>query len=203
MFFSSKERDYLFITIMLLLVIFPAFLGYSIDKNGKRIVMIASLAAIASIGRLAFFMLPQFKPVLAIVIISSVTLGSYEGFLVGALTGFLSNFYFGQGPWTVWQMFCFGLVGFLAGLLFQKKRPGVIGICLYGFLVTMIVYGGIMNFYSAMMLFHHITKGTLLASYASGIPFDFIHAVSTVVFLGICYQPFCKKIERIKLKYEL
>lgn len=65
-------------------------------------------------------MLPQFKPVAAIVIISGVAFGGETGFLVGAITAFVSNFFFGQGPWTPWQMFSFGIIGFLAGIMFQK-----------------------------------------------------------------------------------
>ena len=62
----------------------------------------------------------QFKPVVAIVVIAGVCLGKESGFLVGAMTAFVSNFIFGQGPWTPWQMFCWGLLGFLAGLIFNK-----------------------------------------------------------------------------------
>ena len=71
-------------------------------------------------GRVAFFFLPQFKPVCAIVVIAGACFGGESGFLVGAVAGFVSNFFFGQGPYTPWQMFCFGIVGFVAGLLFHK-----------------------------------------------------------------------------------
>jgi len=83
------------------------------------------------LGRAAFFMVPQFKPILALVILAGLTLGSPAGFMTGAMTAFVSNFFFGQGPWTPWQMAALGLVGFLAGLLAEKKvlngnRRGVI-----------------------------------------------------------------------------
>lgn len=61
--------------------------------------------------------LPNFKPCSAIIIITAVAFGPEAGFLTGALTAFVSNFIFGQGPWTPWQMFTWGLVGFLAGIL--------------------------------------------------------------------------------------
>jgi hypothetical protein len=90
-------------------------------------VIIAVLCGIAVAGRAAFFMLPQFKPVVAIVIIAGASLGAESGFIVGALSGFVSNFIFGQGPWTPWQMFAFGMIGFIAGLLFCKLAAAIGG----------------------------------------------------------------------------
>lgn len=78
------------------------------------------LIAVATAGRAAFFMLPNFKPVLAIVIISGAALGKESGFLVGAMSAFVSNFLFGQGPWTPWQMIAMAVVGYLAGLIFHR-----------------------------------------------------------------------------------
>ena len=69
---------------------------------------------------MVFAPFPQFKPVAAMVIITGVTLGGESGFLVGAIGAFVSNFYFSQGPWTPWQMFSFGIIGFVAGVIFQK-----------------------------------------------------------------------------------
>ena len=94
-----------------------------------------------------FPVLPQFKPVAAIVIISGVAFGGETGFLVGAITAFVSNFFFGQGPWTPWQMFSFGIIGFLAGIMFQKGilRKTKTDMCVFGFLVTFVIYGGIID----------------------------------------------------------
>ena len=78
--------------------------------QAREVLLIAVMAAIAVVGRMAFFMLPQFKPVTAIVIITGISLGAEAGFLTGAVAGFVSNFFFGQGPWTPWQMFAFGII---------------------------------------------------------------------------------------------
>ena len=112
------------------------------------------MCAIAVAGRTAFFMLPQFKPVVAIVIISGVAFGGEAGFLVGAVTGLVSNMFFGQGPWTPWQMFVFGIIGFLAGVLFRKGflRRNPISLSIFGGLATFFIYGGIMNPASVLML---------------------------------------------------
>ena len=106
------DRKYYFISVAILIdTMLPFIMVFEHRKPKVReIILICSLSAIAVIGRMAFFMLPQFKPVVAIVIISAICLGPESGFLVGALSGFVSNFFFGQGPWTPWQMFSFGII---------------------------------------------------------------------------------------------
>jgi energy-coupling factor transport system substrate-specific component len=89
--------------------------------RAREIVVLAVMTALAVAGRAAFFMLPQFKPVAAIVIITGIALGAESGFLVGVLAAFTSNFIFGQGPWTPFQMVAFGFVGLIAGLLFHRR----------------------------------------------------------------------------------
>lgn len=180
----------------------PFFLDYSAKSvTSRKLVLLASLAAIATIGRIAFYMIPQFKPVLAIVILSAVIIGPYDGFIVGALTALVSNFYFGQGPWTVWQMFCFGIVGFTAGYLFRKVTISRLSLSIYGLLSAVIIYGGIINFGSIVMYSGALTKKSLLAAYAAGFPFDLIHGISTFIFLFLIYRPFTEKLTRIKMKY--
>jgi energy-coupling factor transport system substrate-specific component len=93
--------------------------------RAREVVVLVVMTALAVAGRAAFFMLPQFKPVAAIVIITGVALGAQSGFLVGALAAFISNFIFGQGPWTPFQMLAFGLVGLVAGLLFNRNGRGM------------------------------------------------------------------------------
>ena len=150
-------------------------------------------------------MIPEFKPVAAIVIVSAICLGPESGFLVGALAGFVSNFFFGQGPWTPWQMFSYGIVGFLAGLLYRKKilRPNKASICIFGALATFVVYGGLMNLYSVLTLTTAVTKESVVATYLAGIPFDLVHAGSTALFLFLIGKPMVKKINRIRVKYGL
>ncbi|MGG3839860.1 ECF transporter S component [Paenibacillus thiaminolyticus] len=205
--FILQDRKYYFISLLIILyTMLPFAMVFEQRKpQAREIIVIAVLAAIAVAGRAAFFMLPQFKPVVAIVIISGVSLGAEAGFLVGALAGFVSNFFFGQGPWTPWQMFCFGIIGFLAGILFQKgllpkkKLP----FCLFGGLSTFFIYGGIINIGSLMMFTPSFSWKALLATYASGFWFDLVHAIATVFFLFILARPMLEKLDRIKRKYGL
>lgn len=111
--FVLNDRKYYFISLLIVIyTMIPFAMVFENRKpQARELIVIAVLAAIAVAGRAAFFMLPQFKPVVAIVIIAGVSLGAEAGFLVGAVAGFVSNFFFGQGPWTPWQMFCFGIIG--------------------------------------------------------------------------------------------
>ena len=200
-------RKYLICSLIVIVAaMLPFFMMFEGRKPKAREIMVISvLAAIGVAGRAAFFMVPSFKPVAAIVILTGVSFGGEAGFLVGCLIMMLSNMFMGQGPWTPWQMFSFGIIGFLAGILYQKgilkarKRD----LCIYGFLSVFLIYGGIMNPASVLMSYGYITKSSLIAYYISGAPVDLVHAVSTVIFLWLLSRPLLEKLERIKVKYGL
>ncbi|MGI6751132.1 MAG: ECF transporter S component [Anaerovoracaceae bacterium] len=201
------DRKYYFISLLILLEAMLPF-AYRFEKSkpgARKIVTIAVLCAIGVAARAAFFMIPQFKPVVAVVIIAGLSLGRETGFYVGSLTAFLSNFFFGQGPWTPWQMFALGIVGFLAGVMELKglSDKGIGSICLFGFLATFFVYGGLMNSASILIFQGHPTWGMFLTAYLYGIPFDLIHAISTAIILYFIADPMLEKLNRIKVKYGL
>ena len=172
--------------------------------KARELIVISVLCAIAVAGRAAFFMLPQFKPVVALVIIAGVCFGGETGFLVGSVTGFVSNFFFGQGPWTPWQMFAMGILGFLAGVIFRKDMPltkkKIIGLCVFGFLSVVIFYGGIMNPASVIMYQDNVNVEMIIAACGMGLPFDVIYGASTAVFLLIGAKPILEKLGRVKKK---
>lgn len=199
------DRKYFVISLAIAVYcMLPFFLIFEGRKpQARELLTIAVLVAIAVAGRAAFFMVPSFKPVVAVTIISAVCFGAESGFLVGALSMLSSNMLFGQGPWTLWQMFAAGIIGFLAGILFQKGwlKARKISLCIYGFLATVFIYGGIMNPASLVMTSYAITKRNLLAIYMSGLPVDLVHASATVIFLWVASKPMIEKLERIKVKY--
>lgn len=205
--FFLKDKKYYFISLLIILeTMIPIFLTFEKRKpQAREAVVISVLCAVGVAGRAAFATLPQFKPVAAIVIISGICLGGETGFIIGAVTGFVSNFLFGQGPWTPWQMFSFGIIGFLTGILFQKGllQKSKTQLCIFGFLITLVVYGGIMNPASVLLWQTNPTFEMILSSYIMGLPFDLIHAFSTAFFLWFAAEPMCEKLERIKLKYGL
>ncbi|MHC1693805.1 MAG: ATP-binding cassette domain-containing protein [Eubacteriales bacterium] len=201
------DRKFMFISLMIILeTMLPFFLLFEKRKpQARELVIIAVLCALGVAGRTAFFMLPQVKPVIAIVVISAVAFGGETGFLVGAVTAFVSNMFMGQGPWTPWQMYAFGIIGFLAGVL---HRIGILDrgravLCTFGGLSALIIYGGIMNPASVLMFQPDPTWEMIALSYLQGIPFDIIHAAATVVFLWLIAGPMLEKLDRVKIKYGL
>lgn len=201
------DQKYLFISLLVLLeCMLPFFLVFEGRKpKARELVLIAVLCALAIAGRSVFAALPQVKPVLALVIISGVALGGETGFIVGAVTMLVSNIYFGQGAWTPWQMFAAGLIGLLAGVLFQKgllsRNRGAL--CLFGIVSAVIIYGGLMNFSSLVLSHAVINIETVIAFCVQGLPFDLIHAISTAVFLFFLSEPMLEKLDRVKTKYGL
>ena len=185
----------------------PFFLVFESRKpKARELVTIAVLCAIGVAGRSAFFMFPQFKPMMALVIISGVAFGGETGFLVGAVTMLASNVLFSQGPWTPWQMFSMGIIGFLAGILFRKGllRRSRGSLATFGAFAAVVIYGGIMNPASAIMYSAaSLNWKVILAYYVSGLPMDLVHAAATVIFLLIAAEPMLEKLDRIKVKYGL
>lgn len=206
-FYFLGDRKYYFVSLLVILeTMIPFFMVFESGKpKARELIVISVLCAIGVAGRYAFFMLPQFKPVAAIVIIAGICFGGETGFLVGAVTGFVSNFLFGQGPWTPWQMFAFGIIGFIAGILFKKGflRKTKSSLAIFGFFATLIIYGGIVNPASVIMWQKKITWEMIASAYAMGIWFDLIHSLSTGFFLWFISEPMIEKLERIKIKYGL
>ncbi|MBP3446775.1 MAG: ATP-binding cassette domain-containing protein [Clostridia bacterium] len=203
--------DNRYYNVIALLVLFECMLPFFLVFEGRRpkareLVLIAVLCAIGVAGRGMFFMLPQVKPVLALTIIAGVAFGGETGFLVGAITMLASNMLFSQGPWTPWQMFATGIIGFLAGVLFKSDRlnRSRASLAVFGVLAALIIYGTIMNTSSAFMFSSQsITLKTLAAYYAVGFPMDIVHAVGTAIFILLAAEPMLEKLERIKIKYGL
>lgn len=206
--------------ILLALAIF-AFRFEGKKPRTREVVVLAVMTTLAVCGRTAFFMVPQFKPMAALVIITGVSLGAESGFLVGTLSAFVSNFIFGQGPWTPFQMLGFGIIGLLAGLIFYRKQASaktnresialhrraqrwcIFAICAFGGLATFCIYGPIADMAALIMFSQTINKESALLILASGVPFNAIHAISTVIFLFFLTQPMMEKLERVKVKYAL
>lgn len=115
---ANFDQTALLTLVVVLVSIGIFFASYEASRPRLRDIMpTVVLAALAAAGRILFAPIPDFKPVSAIAIIAGVAFGRKSGFMVGALAALASNFFFGQGPWTPWQMYAWGLVGYGAGLL--------------------------------------------------------------------------------------
>ena len=199
------DRSYYAVSLLMVLeAMLPFFLTFEGRKpRARELVVTAVLCALGVAGRAAFFMLPQCKPVLALTILAGAALGGETGFLVGAVTMLVSNILFSQGPWTPWQMLGMGLCGFLAGLVFHRgglprKREAL---CAYGAVSAFLVYGILLNAYSALLATGALTWQSLAVYCASGFAMDVVQAGSTAVFLWFFTEPMLDKLERGKIKY--
>lgn len=199
------DRKYYFISLLLIAeLLFPFFLSFEKRKPPAReLALLAALSALGVAGRAAFFMLPEFKPVAALVITVGICFGSEYGCIVGALSAFLSNFFFGQGPWTPWQMFAFALLGFLAGAVYsaRKKRPSRIRVTLFGFLTVLVLYGVLLDTSTVLMTTAYPTLSAFVATFAAGFPVNLLHASATALFLFFLFEPFADKFDRIRVTY--
>lgn len=177
------------------LLLFAA--GYERKQTGsRRMVITAVMITLSVVGRF----IPFFKPVTALTVITAVWLGGEAGFLVGSMSALISNFYFGQGPWTPFQMFAWGLIGLIAGLLSAPLKKHRWLMVLYG-LVSGIVYSFIMDIWTVLWYSSGFTAELYLSSLVAAIPHAVLYSVSNAVFLWLLAKPFGEKLERIKVKY--
>jgi energy-coupling factor transport system substrate-specific component len=174
--------------------------------EAREIVLLAILAAIASLGRIPFASIPSVQPTTFIIMMSGLVFGAESGFMIGLVAALASNMILGQGPWTPWQMAAWGLVGLSAGLLrntpFLKYKWGKIlfSIC-WGFL-----FGWIMNLWGLLAGAGSgvpLDIKTILAYYSASALFDSMHAVSNVFFLLVFGNTWVKLLTRFKRKYGL
>jgi energy-coupling factor transport system substrate-specific component len=156
---------------------------YERTKPDARIVaLVGTLAAFGALGRIAFAALPNVKPTTDIVLVSGYALGGAPGFTVGALAALSSNFFFGQGPWTPWQMAGWGVTGMIgAGLAIVTRRrigrwPLAIVCMVVGFGFTALQDVGDWVAYSD----HSLAQ--LGVYVGKGLGFDAVHAIGCLLF---------------------
>ncbi len=200
---------YIICASMLVLSMLPFFISFERRKtSAAEISLIATLIALAVASRAAFYLIPQVKPIAAVVIVSAVCLGAERGYIIGAFSAFISNFIFGQGYWTPFQMAALGAVGLIAGLLFSSerlKKAGMkfrIAVSVSGFVLAFAVYGLIVDVSTILFVQgNNPTLSGILSVYAAGVPFSLIFGISTAVFLFIFGEPFIRKINRVIIKF--
>lgn len=196
---------YLASMLILMISLVPFFALFEIKKTTSReVTLIAVLITLAVVSRTAFYLVPQVKPMGAVVILSAICLGAERGYIVGAFSAFISNFIFGQGFWTPFQMVAFGTVGLCAGLIFKFVKANRITMPVIGFLLIFVFYGLIVDFSTILMTYgNNLSMSSILSIYMSGAPFNAVFGLSTAVFLFILGEPFIKKLDRVNTKYAL
>lgn len=198
--FESKQ--YALISLALsILVCVPMLLTFEKQKTHiNKLVVLAAMIALCVVGRFVFSFAPGFKPVTAMIVITAIYFGPQAGFLTGALTAVISNFYFGQGPWTPFQMFSWGLIGLLAGVLSQPLKQSRLLQAVFGIL-SGILFSLLMDLWTAVWWDDAIILSRYLALVVAALPMTLTYAFSNCVFLVLLTKPIGKKLERIKIKY--
>lgn len=187
---------------LLVVIMLPFYIRFERKAFVSReIVLVAVLAAIAAVSRVPFSILPSVQPTSFVIIVSAIVFGSETGFMIGATAAIVSNIFLGQGPWTPWQMFSWGMIGFIAGLLrntFLMKK--LWGRLLYGLFVGFL-FGWIMNFWGLLGFIREATWEAVISYYIASFYFDLSHAISNVIFLLLFSTSWITILKRFKKKY--
>jgi energy-coupling factor transport system substrate-specific component len=184
-------------------VLLGGFAWYERSRPPAQVVaLVAALAALAIAGRIAFAAFPNVKPTTDIVIFAGFALGAAPGFAVGALAALVSNFWFGQGPWTPWQMAGWGLCGVLGALValgFRNAgRLTLAATC--GF--AGIAYGALLNFSLMATYGGELSLERFGVLMARAIPFDVAHAVGNIVLALIAGPAIIRMLTRFRRRFE-
>ena len=196
------RRNYALASLLITLMALVLFsCGFERRKTGtRRMILVAVMSALSVLGRFVFAVIPGFKPITAVVVITAMYIGGEAGFLTGALSAVISNFYFGQGPWTPFQMLSWGLIGLLAGLLATPLKKSRVLLSLYGIFAG-VAYSFLMDIWTVLWYNGSFNSGLYAAALATAIPYTVMYAVSNVIFLNLLAKPFGEKLYRIKIKY--
>jgi len=192
------EQKHIFVSLLVAFLSLILFItGFEKKTTGtRRMVLVAVMTAISVLGRF----IPFFKPITAITVITAMYLGGEAGFLVGSLSALLSNFYFGQGPWTAFQMLAWGIIGLIAGAFCEQLKKSRIFLLLYGIL-SGIAFSLIMDVWTVLWYSAGFDTELYLASVYAALPHTILYAASNFIFLLILAKPFGEKMVRIKIKY--
>ncbi len=151
--------------------------------NTKELALISIMGTLAAIVRIPFAPIPNAQPATFIIICIGYTFGPMAGFMTGAITALVSNFFLGHGPWTIFQILGWGLAGFTAGIL-RNLKPNIWVLAAFG-LVWGFIFGIIMNIWHWASLIYPLTWQTFLITQLNSIWFDTIHGVATALFILI------------------
>ena len=199
-----QNRQYAFISFgVAVLACVPMLMRFEQKpQTVYRLILLAVLTALSVAGRFLFAMVPFFKPVTAMTVITAMYFGPEAGFMTGALTAVISNFYFGQGAWTPFQMSAWGLIGLAAGCLAPVLKKSRVCLMIFGVLAG-IFYSLILDVFSALWQDNTLLFSRYIAMLTSSLPMTAVYAVSNVVFLLLLTKPVGEKLTRVQKKYGL
>jgi prenyltransferase beta subunit len=190
---------------VLAVALLGGFLWYERDRPPARVLaLVAALAALAVVGRLAFAAIPNVKPTTDIVLFAGYALGSVPGFAVGAVTALVSNVFLSQGPWTVWQMAGWGGVGVGGALVARAVRGRDLGRLQLAAVCGMagLAFGAWMDVYQWTLAARQDLDSYLAVS-ASSLPYNLAHAIGNVAFCLLIGPFFVRALRRYRRRFEV
>lgn len=192
------EKKHLFVSIFIaILTIILFVIGFEKKEIGtRRTVIVSIMTALSVAGRF----IPFFKPVTALTVITAIYLGGEAGFAVGAFSALISNFYFGQGPWTPFQMLAWGLIGLAAGALAKPLKKSKLFLLIFGVL-SGIAFSLIMDVWTVLWYNDGFDTALYLSAIITALPHTALYTVSNFLFLLCLSKPVGDKLQRIKIKY--
>ncbi|QGQ47960.1 ECF transporter S component [Metabacillus sediminilitoris] len=200
-----SSQQYVLVSFLIISCTFlPFMIRFERRKvAGRELVMLAVLAAIAAVSRVPFASIPSVQPTTFVIIVTGIAFGAESGFVVGALAALVSNLFLGQGPWTPWQMYAWGMIGLTAGLLRHTwLMKHTIGRLIFGFMAG-ILFGWVMNLWYFVSLGERVGMAEIVAYYGASLYFDLAHAFSNVFFLIVFANSWVKILQRFRKKYGL
>jgi energy-coupling factor transport system substrate-specific component len=186
-----------------IMIVILAFLYWGFERgrvSSREVAIIATLGTIAAVGRISLAALPSIQPATFLVIISGFVFGPRAGFMVGSTTALVSNFFLGQGPWTPWQMFTWGLAGTSAGLVkIIFPAIGKKGMAMFSFFWGYL-FGWLMNLWFWTAFIHPLNWSSFIATCAASFWFDTLHALGNALFYILFGASFIKILKRFQRK---
>ena len=196
---------YLTSTLIVVELLLPFLLAFEGRRpQARELVVLAVLSALAVAARVVI-PVPHFKAIFAVIMLSGIAFGPEAGFLVGAVSALASNFFYGQGPYTPWQMMAYGAGGMLAGFAFGlgrlPRKPLVMGV--FGFFGVLFFVGPLLDTCTVFLTVANVSWETAIPIYVSGFPVNLSQGACTFLTMLLFGRPLLEKLDRIKVKYGL
>ena len=194
---------YLLSALVALEILIPFFMAFEGRKPQPReLVTVAVMAALVTIARVAV-PLPSFKPTFAVIMLSGIAFGPETGFIVGALGALGSDFFYGQGPFTPWQMMAYGMAGVLSGIGFAEgwlpRKNWVMGV--FCFICTVLFIGPLLDTSTVTIVATKFTWENMVPIYISGFPVNVSQGACSFVTMLLFGNAILEKLDRVRTQY--
>ena len=200
----NRTYDIWSIATILMMILTMGIMFFQFEKGkitSKEVSLVAILSSFSAISRIPFAAIPSVQPCTYIIICTGYVFGPIAGFMVGATTALVSNIFLGQGPWTIFQMFAWGMVGITASFL-QKLKVKRFGLIVFG-VIWGYLFGWIMNLWFWIVSIYPHTISTFAFTIASSMWFDTLHALGNAIFLLILGEKTITILRRYKNRFHI